>query len=44
MIYYMFTLNIYSSWNPMQVVAFYKRINFVEQQLKFAHFEGSIIP
>ena len=28
----------------MQVVVFCKYINFVEQRLKFSHFESSIIP
>ena len=43
-VYYIFTENICSARNPMQAVVFCKRINFVEQRLKFFHFEGSIIP
>ena len=42
--YYIFTENICSACNPMQVVVFCKKcINFVKQRLKFSHFEGSII-
>ena len=36
-----FAKNIYSAWNPMQLVVFQKKcVNFVEQTLKFSHFEG----
>ena len=40
----MFTENICSARNPVQVVVFCKRINYVEQRLKVSHFEGRIIP
>ena len=44
-VYYIFTENICSACNPMQVVVFLQtRINFVEKRLKFSHFEGSMIP
>ena len=44
-VYYIFTENICFACNPMQVVVFCKKcINFVENRLKFSHFEGSIIP
>ena len=45
-VYYIFTENISSSCNPMQVVVFLQKcINFEEQQrLKFSNFEGSILP
>ena len=33
------------TYNPMQAVAFCKKyINYVQQQFRFSHFEGSIIP
>ena len=42
---YVFTENICSARNLMQVVGFLQTcINFVKQRLKFSHFEGSIIP
>ena len=42
---YIFTDNICSACNPMQMVVFLQKcINFVEQRLKFSHFEGSIKP
>ena len=44
-VYYIFTENIYCVFKPMQVVVFLQKcIDFVEQRLKFDHFEGSIIP
>ena len=43
--YYIFTENICSTCNPMQVVDFAQTcINFAEKRLKFSHSEGSIIP
>ena len=39
---YIFTNNICSAHNLMQVVDFSK-MYFLEQRLKFSHFEGSII-
>ena len=42
---YTFTENICSVCNPMQVVVFLQKcMDFVEQRLKFSHFEASIIP
>ena len=39
------TENICSAYSPMQVVVFRKHVLiFIEQRLKFCHFEGSIIP
>ena len=39
------TENICSACSPMQVVVFRKHVLiFIEQRLKFYHFEGSIIP
>ena len=44
-VYYIFTENICSAFNPMQVVVILQTcINFVEQRLKFSYLEGSIIP
>ena len=44
-VYNIFTENICSAYNSMQVVVFSQKCNnFVEQQLEFSHFEGSIIP
>ena len=44
-VYYTFIENICSVCNSIQVVVFLQKcINFVEQRLKFSHFEGSIIP
>ena len=43
--YQIFTENIYSACNPMQIVVSYKHVLiFLEERLKFSHFEGSIIP
>ena len=39
-----FTENICSACNPMQVVISFAKINFVEKRLKFYHFRGRIIP
>ena len=43
---YIFTENICSARNPMQVVVFCRHvlICFLQQQLKFSYFKGSIIP
>ena len=42
---WIFTENICSACNPMQVLVFLQTcITFAEQRLKFCHFEGSIIP
>ena len=44
-VYYIFTENICSACSLMQVVGFLQKcINFVEQRLKFSHFEAIIIP
>ena len=44
-VYYIFRENICSAYNSTQVVVFLQKCNnFVEQQLEFSHFEGSIIP
>ena len=43
-VYYIFTENVYSACNPMQVAFLQTCINFGEQRLKFSQFEGSIIP
>ena len=44
-VYYTFTKNISSACSPMRSSSFLQTcINFVEQRLKFSHFEGSIIP
>ena len=44
-VYYIFTENICSAFSLMQVVSFLQKcINFIEQRLKFSHFECSIIP
>ena len=44
-IYDIFTDNICSACNQMQMVVFFqKRIDFTEKRLKFSHSEGSIIP
>ena len=40
--YNIFTENVCSVCNPMQVVVFCKHINFVEKRLKFSHFEDSM--
>ena len=40
--YYIFTENICSVCSPMQEVFLEKCVNFVQQWLKFSHFEGSI--
>ena len=41
----MFTDNICSTYNPMQMVDFCKHVLiFVEQRLKCSHFEGKILP
>ena len=43
-VYYIFTENICSACSLMQVVDFLQKcINFVEQRLKFSHFEVTII-
>ena len=43
-VYDIFTKNICSTCSPTQVVVFSQKcISFVEQRLKFSHFEGSII-
>ena len=43
-IYYIFTEDIWSVWNPMQVIVLLqKRISFVEQRVKSSYFKGSII-
>ena len=43
-LYHIFTESICSAFSLMQVVVLQKCINFVEQQLKFSHFEVSTIP
>ena len=44
-VYYVFTENICSVCNPMQVVVFLQKcISFIKQRLKFSHYEGSITP
>ena len=44
-VYYIFTEDICTASNPMQVVVFLQAcINFVEKRFKFSHFEGSVIP
>ena len=45
-IYYIFAENIFSAYNIFNASGRFlqKCINFVEQRLKFSHFEGSIIP
>ena len=45
-VYYIFTENICSICNPMQVMYKFQQtfINFAEQQLKLSYFEGSTIP
>ena len=44
-VYYIFTENICPTRNATQVVVFLPEcINFVEERLKFSHFEGNITP
>ena len=42
--YYIFTENICSACNPMQVVVFCKHVLTTVKRLKLSHFEAMIIP
>ena len=44
-VYYMFTENICSACNPMQVIGFLQKyINFVKQWLTISQIEGNLVP